>query len=303
MNVAATPAALFRKMRTVRTLLVDELEFPQRGRQLSETEGYILAIFNAGYRKGAKVPRCRRGDFEVEEHPVYGPKAFTSIGSLPRTLKDRCIVIRMQRKTKQQTLRRFLFKKVQADSQELVRDISQWVYEQREEVSVSYNACPDLEFLANERDCEIWQPLFALCKVVVPDQLTRLKSNAIALCSTKQEDKQDEANDLHLLRDIRQVWKKEEANLSSFELVFRLTRLEDGPWGEKEFGEVRLNPRKLARYLRPFEVIPQTIRIRPGPDGTIKGYYRSEMVAAWQRYLDPLPAAEEFYPSQASRPA
>jgi hypothetical protein len=204
----------------------------------------------------------------------------------------------MQRKTRQQPLKRFLIHKTPAELQPLAKDIASWAKKHEKKVGNAYHIFPDLVYLTNERDCEIWTPLFALCQVVSPDQLERLHKNAIALCGAKQSDKEDDANDLHLLRDIRQVWQ-EEGDMYSSELVNRLLCLEDSPWGEREFGELKLNPRKLADFLRPFEVIPKPVRM-PGKNTQLRGYRRSEMKQAWERYLDPFATqsftTQEFYP-------
>ena len=279
MNVAATPAALFRKLMTIRTLLADELQFPH-SRPLSEMESNIIAILNVGYRKGATVPRCVGGDHHVVDFPVYGPKAFASIGSLPRTLRDRSIIVRMQRKTRKLSLERFFFSIVESQQRPLLLDIASWTHHHMQDVTNSYHVIPDLEFLTNERDAEIWQPLFAVCNVIAPGLLKELKNAATILCNSKQADKQDDANDLHLLADIRQVWNGA-LNMPSADLVTQLCQLPEAPWGEREFS---LTVRKLAKCLRPFGVSSQTIRTGPL---TIKGYRRSDLEEAWERYLPP----------------
>lgn len=54
--------------------------------------------------------------------------------------------------------------------------------------------------------------------------------------------------------------------------------IEDSPWAS----EVELNPRKLARFLRPFRIESQQVRVG---GKTAKGYYFSELEAAFVRYL------------------
>ena len=43
-----------------------------------------------------------------------------------------------------------------------------------------------------------------------------------------------------------------------------------------------LDPRGLARLLRPYEIKPTTVRVG---NATAKGYSRADMWDAWQRYL------------------
>jgi hypothetical protein len=77
-----SPASLFRIMAQVPTLFLDEVE-PLRNSRPSEGSQAILAILNAGHRKGATVTRCEPPNWEVRHFPVYGPKMFAAIGGLP----------------------------------------------------------------------------------------------------------------------------------------------------------------------------------------------------------------------------
>ena len=66
------------------TLLLDEVE-ALRGKNVSEMQQAILAVLNAGHRKGATVPRCDGPKNEVRHFSVFGPKAFAAIGGLRQT--------------------------------------------------------------------------------------------------------------------------------------------------------------------------------------------------------------------------
>ena len=115
-GTSLTSAALYRMMAGSPTLLLDEVE-ALRGKQVSEVSQAILAVLNAGHRKGATVPRCDGPRNEVKHFPVFGPKAFAAIGGLPGTLADRSICITMQRKTASQTVARFLFSKCRSEAE------------------------------------------------------------------------------------------------------------------------------------------------------------------------------------------
>jgi len=114
-------------------------------------------------------------------------------------------------------------------------DVVSCAHKNAQQVAISYHICPDLEFLTNERDAEIWTPLFALCNVVASDRLFRLKADAEELCSAKQSDKQEDATDLSLLRDICEIWLDGKQNMFSFELVQILRNLPEAPWSERAF--------------------------------------------------------------------
>ena len=67
---------------------------------------------------------------------------------------------------------------------------------------------------------------------------------------------------------------------SAADLLARLRALEDSPWAS----EVELNPRRLARMLRPFGI--QRRQVRDG-GRTAKGYIFAELRPAFDRYLAP----------------
>jgi len=94
--LAPTPAVLFRLIDEVRgALLVDEVESLD-----SEDKHEVLGIINAGYKRGATVPRVE-GDRNrrVEFFSVYAPLALAGIRGLHATTEDRCIPLVMQRGT------------------------------------------------------------------------------------------------------------------------------------------------------------------------------------------------------------
>ena len=82
-----------------------------------------------------------------------------------------------------------------------------------------------------------------------------------------------------MLRDTHSIFESVESDrFASAELCRALNALEESPWGGWP-----LEPRGLARLLRPYGVKPRAIRL---PDGsTPRGYLRSDLVDAWDRYL------------------
>ena len=108
--------------------------------------------------------RCDPPKFEPKPFPVYGPKAFAAIGSLPDTLTDRSLCITMQRKTPSQTVERFLQSKARAEIGTLCESLPAWADANRQTVESAYRKMGDLTFLG-DRDAEIWMPLFAVCAV------------------------------------------------------------------------------------------------------------------------------------------
>lgn len=275
-GTAPTSAALYRMMKDCPTLLLDEVEGLRNGRSTSETQQAILAVLNAGHRAGATVPRCAGKDQHLEHFPVYGPKAFAAIGSLPDTLSDRSIVLTLQRKKPDQSVERFLFARAKAEAEPIRAGLELVANQYASDVRQAYQACSDLSWLS-DRDADLWMPLFALCSVAAPGRVSELRHSAQMLSGVKQEDDTEDSTSLRLLSDIRAVWRQNAPHIASADLLERLRAIEDAPWLEYE-----TTARKVAKWLRPFGVAPRQVRIE---NGTVKGYVRAEMEPVWSRYL------------------
>ncbi len=270
-------ASLFRMMEAVPTLLLDEVE-ALRNSKPSETTQAVLAILNAGHRKGASVTRCEPPNWEVRHFPVYGPKAFAAIGGLTDTLADRCIVIPMQRKAASQAVGRFLQGRAKADADPIRVSFTEWAETCQESVRAAYEGMDDLKFIS-DRDADIWMPLFAVCTIAAPEQLGELKRCAVILSGAKAADDVEDSLALRLLTDTRKVWGVGSDKLSTEVLLQRLNGLAESPWAT-----LPLDAIKLSEKLRPFRVASRQIRIG---NWTGKGYLWAELTAVFERYLPP----------------
>ena len=274
-GTSPTSAALYRMMADSPTLLLDEVE-ALRGKQVSEVSLAILAVLNAGHRKGATVPRCDGPKNEVKHFPVYGPKAFAAIGGLPDTLADRCVCLTMQRKTESQKVDRFLSTRAKAEARPLSESLAVWAEANNSTVESVYGEMGDLGFLS-DRDADLWMPLFAVCAIAAPNRVTELKSCALVLTGAKSANDVEDSLPLKLLQDVRNVWAEGTAHMSTEVLLKNLREVSDSPWNEYE-----LTARKLSHKLRPFGVAPRQVRIAAL---SVKGYVRTELEDAFSRYL------------------
>jgi hypothetical protein len=282
-GTAPSPAAVYRMLEGAPTLLLDETE-ALNGKAKSDTTLTLLAVLNAGHRKGATIPRCDGPKQDVRHFPVYGPKLFCAIGHLPDTLMDRSIVIHMQRRTKAQPVERFRISRATDESKPIHDRVEKFVTRYSRDIDIAYKRVldADLEYL-NDRDADLWTPLFAVCQVMNANRLPSLRRCAEALSRAKAGDDIDDSWALTLLRDIRTVWPDGEDKCETAILLQRLKALEESPWNEPDHA---LTPRKLARMLRPFGIEPRQIRV--DLQRTVKGYFYEHLKAAIDRYLDDL---------------
>jgi hypothetical protein len=278
-GTAPTEAAIFRFIETSQpTLLLDEVE-SLSGKRMSERDAAVLAILNAGYKKGQTVPRCVGQSHKLQQFHVYGPKAFACIGSLPATLRDRCILIPMQRRAPGESVARFRYERARREAEPVRGAVEQTAKAFASEITVTYSSLPELSFLS-DRDEELFAPLFSICAVFAPGRVQELQRCARTLCDAKAGDSVDDSLSMRLLADVRTVWLRNSDAMLTEALIPALAALPESPWAS----EVELNPRKLARLLRAFDVRSRTVRVS-GARG--KGYVREELDRAFERYLSP----------------
>jgi hypothetical protein len=235
-GTAPSPASLYRMIERGPTLLLDEIEGLKTAAK-SESALALLAILNAGHRKGATVPRCvGGGNNEVQEFSTYGPKVFCAIGKLPDTLTDRSIIIGMQRRTKAQLVSRFLISRATTEGKAVHAGIVRYVRVYAPVIAEAYRQTidQDLDYL-EDRDADLWMPMIAVCSATDADRLAELKQCAIYLSQGKVSDEADDPFAVKLLRDIREVWPMEEnqpkVNCPTATLLERLKGMADSRWG------------------------------------------------------------------------
>jgi len=150
----------------------------------------------------------------------------------------------------------------------------------------------DLEFV-EDREAELWLPLFAVCQVAASERLAELKSVAVRISGRKLAEEPADFRIL-LLKDVREVlMRTSETRLSSSRLLTELSAIEESPWAGWSNGR-SMDARGLARLLRPFGIEPHNLRT----DGQIlKGYDRADFEGPWENYL---PADSSATPLQAN---
>ena len=125
-----------------------------------------------------------------------------------------------------------------------------------------------------------WRAMLAIADVI-GDKWPKMARDALAAI---QATIKDESKRIWLLADIRAIFGERSADrLASAELIEALVAIEGRPWAEWNKGKP-LTTNGLARLLKPFDIKPATKRIG---DQTAKGYYLTQFVEAFERYLVP----------------
>ena len=82
-SVNASPAAIFRTLnKKMVTLLLDEVDAIWSKKGKDDNHEDLRALLNAGYKRGATIPRCVGAQHDVVDFPVFCPVALAGIGSL-----------------------------------------------------------------------------------------------------------------------------------------------------------------------------------------------------------------------------
>ena len=207
------------------------------------------------------------------------PKVMAAIGRLPDTLADRCIVIRMQRKTGKEECERLRG----LEATMLRRQCARFV---RDHEGAIAQARPEMPKGLNDRAADIWEPLVTLADLAGGEWPELARRAAVGLSESAQGNNPIGA----LLLDIFVLFSGEHLErMFSRRLVDGLNRMEGRPWQElpglrpaaSEAGK-QMTEYWLAQRLRPYGVRPRNLRI----DGErAKGYVKEELMEVFRRYI------------------
>ncbi len=280
----ATPVTVFRSIKyECPTIFFDEAES-----MAGEAADMMRQVTNSGYRRGQTVPRASSlTPSGVDEWPVYCPKGFILIGDVRDTLRDRSIVVRMQRAEAKE---RYVFAKAQAEGAALRADLERLVSAKDEAIRTTYTSHKGITFLS-DRDEEIWLPLFALCEVLAPSRVVELQRIAVDLATEKtsparryvnlqgaEEAAEDDEYSRRLLRDLASVFTKAERAIFTKDALARLHEMVTGPW--RKFRGAGLTAIDLANMLSRYGLEPKLVRLGGKQGQVARGYQRAEVERA-----------------------
>jgi uncharacterized protein DUF3631 len=246
----------------------------------------MRGILNSGHsREAAYSIRCDGDDHQPKRFSTWAPKAIAAIKKIPDTLMDRSIVVPMRRKKKIERRPRYR----DGDHEELRRSRSQAFRWAQDNIGSLDDAEPEIPEALNDRAADNWRPLLAIADRA-GGQWPKLASAAALTLSG--DDATDDTEGVQLLADIAATFSERNADrLTSADLTTALVAIEGRPWAEWRGGK-SLSAHGLARLLKPFSVIPTTIRFG---DRTAKGYQLSDFTECFEAYLKQERAGE---PSQ-----
>lgn len=261
---AMTPAVLYRVLGDANepnsngaTLFIDEAE------SLSSNAATLMrTVLNIGYRRGQTIPRTVAN--KVVEFQVYAPKVFVLIGDVYDTLRDRSIVIELQRGIPS---RQFSYSVAHNEGRKLVEHMA--------ELGRYNGDAYDVSGFAVGREAEIWTPLFSLAQVWCPERIKALTRAAVDLAADKtgerkryveleqqasEAQRQTESFADRLLRDFASILPEDSAALviPTEQAIARLKDIDTAPW--RRYRGNGLTPMMLADMLSRFGLAPKLVK-------------------------------------------
>lgn len=269
-------ASIYRRIAKDRpTLLIDEADtFVVKNKAM-------VGILNSGYKlKMGYVERVDKNGDSIRM-PTFCPKAIAMIGEMPETLKDRCIHIRLERKSPDE--KTAMVPEHGPDELSFLRArLVRWTMDNGDAV-----ACfkPQSLGLNNDRAEDNARPLLAIAAVMGGQWPERAKAAFVAHADA---DDKTLSHGEWLLTDIARAFQISNRNqLLTMELLRFLNQQEEAPWPTLNRGRA-MGARDLSQMLKQFGISPT--QMHHGKDRVGRGYRREQFTKAFARYVKNKPA-------------
>lgn len=271
-SVNSTVAAIYRSITDdPPTLIIDEADTIFGTKRAAENNEELRGLLNAGHQRGRPALRCTGPTQTPTAFNTFAMAALAGIGGMPDTITDRAVNITLNRRTPGEKVSSFRSRRDGPILAALQGRLSAWTSTKLDELA---EAEPDMP--VEDRAADTWEPLIAIADAAGGKWPSRARAACKALVHGAEEADQAESQSITLLADIKAIFDEgQQSFISSEDLCSALKQVNESPWAEFE-----LNPRKLARRLRPFGA-------RPDRDSTgkVRGYRLDMLRDAFERYL------------------
>ncbi|GAA1879103.1 DUF3631 domain-containing protein [Asanoa iriomotensis] len=283
-TVNASTAAVYRSIGSddPPTILLDEAD-TVFGPKAGEANEDLRGLLNAGHQRNRPTIRWNSAQNRVETIPTFAMAALAGIGAMPDTIEDRAVVIRMRRRTADETVAPFRQRRDGPALRHAADALSRWL---RANLARLEHAEPVMPL--EDRAADTWEPLIAVADLAGDDWPDRGRHAAETLTAERDGDSAS-SDRIQLLIDCRAAFGDLDAIPTSV-LIERLKADPETPWAE--YGGAGLTSMRLGTLLREYGITSQNIRFGP-PHGQVKGYRRDDFTDPWRRYCPPPPTTPE----------
>jgi hypothetical protein len=249
------------------TPLIDEFD------EVLRNNPGVIGVLNGGIEAGAKVTLMSM-DGTVITRETFGAKVLAGIGSLPPTLNDRSILVKMRRKHHTEQLVKPHERKETLAF--LKREIQQWCNANAAIVSSTYVAPIEVN---NDRFRDNYDPLLRIAACISKKFETLVRAAAIRMVNSQQE---ENIGGERLLADIKLIFDTSKKNeIGTNELLSLLCKHDESVWRRYKVNSA-ITAIDLAKELGLFSISP--VRIRS--ETQMRGYKREQFREAFTRYVN-----------------
>ncbi|WP_198357985.1 DUF3631 domain-containing protein [Streptomyces fildesensis] len=292
--VNASAAALFRAVSGPDgrpTILFDEIDtvFGPKAGDNEELRGFL----NAGHRRTGVTYRCVGDSQTVTPFPSYTAVAVAGLGSLPDTILDRSVIIRMRRRARNEKVEPFRARLHEQEGHALRDRLADWAEQARGWVM---GAWPEMPEGVSDRPADVWEGLLAIADAAGGDWPERAREACVSLVKASQANDKGSLG-IRLLTDLRDHVLIGIDRLPTIAILDRLNALDDAPWADLH-GKP-LDNRRLSKMLGEYMTAdndPVASRNIRTSGGVLKGFFAKDLEDAWTRYCPPPTAATSATP-------
>lgn len=277
MTVNASPSAVYRSIglqpSDPPTLLLDEVD-AIFGPKAGENED-LRGLLNAGHARGRPALRYNAATSSVEAIATFAMAALAGIGTMPDTIEDRAVIVRMRRRAPGETVAAYRSRRDTPPLDRLRQTVHEWA---RTNLTTLELATPIMP--VEDRAADTWEPLIAIADLAGGHWPDDARTAALLLTAAR-DDTTTQSAPTRLLTDIRTVWGDADA-LPTGVLLDRLKLDPESPWST--WAHTGLSAHRLGAMLREFDITSRPLRFA---EGQARGYARADFTDAWTRYCPP----------------
>jgi hypothetical protein len=266
------------------TLFLSEFE------DIEKRRPELVLLLNASCaRSEAFVTRYDVDLKDNKDFCTFGPKTFSSIKPIPRTLQSRCITIEMERRKDGEEI--LSFRKARPGCfEECKAKIIRWGNSILDDIR-AFEA-PDLDHFT-DRQIDNWEPELSFAAAAGQRWYERTLKCAAELAAAASKARA-RSPEMYLLWCVWRAFKekgfyKDADFISSVDLHKSANADQEAPWADWNGGR-GLSVEKFATLLRGFNEGDgkggiKSTRPKGGPNRDIRGFYLNQFRDAFQRYL------------------
>jgi putative DNA primase/helicase len=274
LNVEMTGPSLFRFVDRIKpTLMIDEAD------DLFVRRSDLKHIVNAGWTRGAKIPRQERigGALQTVWFDVFTPKAIALLGrNLPQATRTRAIEIRMVPKRADEKVENF-DNIDDAEFAVLRQKLMRWSIDNAEALKL---AKPEMPEGLNNRSAANWRLLLAIAKLAGGTWPERARDAAERLTRARHR----KSDGVRLLTAIKtMLTKTRKSEITSETIVTELCLDPTDIWVEYNHGG-QVTQRQIAWLLDAYDIQPQALHPTKRGNFARRGYKLDQFSDAFARY-------------------